>query len=196
MVGGSYSSRTWDRTTKHNMEIGSVVWSPNDRQIAFLGNELPRGFASHVHLWSIQASGTDAPRRLDSLDRNLSNSLNSDVRMGGANSDPKWVGSRIYFLVAEGGAVHLESLDVRNKKAEVLVEGKRSIEAFQISAKRIVFTAMENGAPAELYSVGSGVRKLTSFNDDALKKLDIRKPEPFVFKASDVVPIEGGLLPS
>src|SRR5205807_10461520 len=40
-----------------------------------------------------------APRRLDSLDRNLSNSLNSDVRMGGANSDPKWVGSRIYFLV-------------------------------------------------------------------------------------------------
>ena len=188
------ASRKVKRLTNHTMEIGSVVWSPDDRQIAFLGNELPRGFASHVHLWSIKASGTDAPRRLDSLDRNLSNSLNSDVRMGGVSSDPKWVGSRIYFLVAEGGAVHLESLDVRNKKAEVLVEGKRSIEAFQINAKRIVFTAMENGAPAELYSVGSGVRKLTSFNDDALKKLDIRKPESFVFKASDGVPVEGWVL--
>jgi len=189
------ASRKVKRLTKHNMEIGSVVWSPDDRQIAFLGNELPRGFASHVHLWSIKESGTDTPRRLDSLDRNLSNSLNSDVRMGGVSSDPKWVGSRIYFLVAEGGAVHLESLDVQNKKAEVLVEGKRSIEAFQINAKRIVFTAMENRAPAELYSVGSGVRKLTSFNDDALKKLDIRKPESFVFKASDGVPIEGWVLP-
>src|SRR5438309_10144931 len=164
------------------MEIGSVVWSPDDRQIAFLGNELPRGFASHVHLWSIKASGTDAPRRLDSLDRNLSNSLNSDVRMGGVSSDPKWVGSRIYFLVAEGGAVHLESSDVRNKKAEVLVEGKRGLEAFRINANRIVFTAMENGAPAELYSAGSGGRTLRSLNDVALQKLDVRNPVSFVLR--------------
>src|SRR5439155_187884 len=57
------------------------------------------------------------------------------------------------------------------------------------------FASMEDGAPAELYSVGSGVRKLTSFNDDALKKLDIRKPESFVFKASDGVPVEGWVLP-
>src|SRR5207253_8820393 len=112
------ASRKVNRLTNHTMEIGSVVWSPDDRQIAFLGNELPRGFASHVHLSSIKASGTDAPRRLDPLDRNLSNSLNSHDRMGGVSSDPKWVGSRLYFLVAEGGAVHLESLDVRNKKAE------------------------------------------------------------------------------
>ena len=32
--------------------------------------------------------------------------------MGGMNPDPKWVGDRIYFVAAEGGGVHLYSLDV------------------------------------------------------------------------------------
>src|SRR5256884_1826745 len=67
------ASRKTRRLTEHNMEIGPVVWSPDDRQLAFLGNDFPRGFASHVPLWSIQAFGTDAPRRLDSLDRSPSN---------------------------------------------------------------------------------------------------------------------------
>ncbi|HWM52850.1 MAG TPA: S9 family peptidase [Thermoplasmata archaeon] len=182
------------RLTKHDMEIGSVVWSPDDRQLAFLGNDLPRGFASHGHLWSINVSGTAGPTRLDSLDRNLSNNLNSDVRMGGVNSDPKWVGGRIYFLVAEGGSVHLYSLDVRTKKATLHVGGNRSVEAFQANAKAIVFTGMEIANPAEFYSVGRGIRKLTSFNDDAKKKLDIRKPEAFAFKASDGATIDGWLL--
>src|SRR5881628_3801934 len=68
------------------------------------GDDLPRGFASHEHLWIVDAKG-GTPERLDSMDRNASNSLNCDVRMGGMNPDPKWVGDRIYFVAAEGGGV-------------------------------------------------------------------------------------------
>src|SRR5947208_16567503 len=147
------------------MEIASVAWSPDDRQLAFLGNDFPRGFASHNHLWLIGASG-GSPTRLDDLDRSLQNGLNSDVRLGGVNSDPKWVGDRIYHLVAEGGSVHLRAQRVRDRKAETIVGGNRSVEAFQVNAKGIVFTAMEMAVPAELYTMDRGVRQLTEFNGE------------------------------
>src|SRR2546429_417321 len=155
------------------MEIASVAWSPNDGQLAFLGNDFPRGFASHNHLWLVGASGS-APTRLDDLDRSLQNGLNSDVRLGGVNSDPKWVGDRLYHLVAEGGSVHLRALHVRDRKAETIVGGNRSVEAFQANAKGIVFTAMAIAAPAELYALRGDVRQLTEFNGETRKKAEIR----------------------
>ena len=179
--------------TKHTMEIVSVAWSPDDRQLAFLGNDFPRGFASHNHLWSIAASG-GAPARLDSLDRSLQNGLNSDVRMGGVNSDPKWVGDRIYHLVADGGSVRLVALHVRDRKAETVVGGSRSVEAFQANANGVVFTAMEIASPAELYALRRGIRRLTEFNGDARRELAIRKPEAFTFKASDGATIDAWML--
>jgi len=182
--------------TKHDMEIVSVTWSPDDRRLVFLGNDFPHGFASHVHLWSIKAAG-GKPERLDSLDRNLSNNLNCDIRMGGMNSEPKWVGDRIYFVVAEGGGVHLYALRVKDRKAELLVGGNRSVEAFQATEGTVVFTAMENGYPPELYSWKGGkggIRSLTTFNKDLDRNRDIRKPERFTFRASDGATIEGWIL--
>src|SRR5256885_305910 len=67
-------SKKKSQLTKHNLEIASVAWSPDDRQLAFLGNDFPRGFASHNHLWLVGASG-GAPTRLDDLDRSHQNGL-------------------------------------------------------------------------------------------------------------------------
>src|SRR5438445_270729 len=153
---------------RRKQRIEVHTWPPDDRRLVFLGNDFPRGFASHVHLWSIKAAG-GKPERLDSLDRNLSNSLNCDIRMGGMNSEPKWVGDRIYFVVAEGGAVHLYVLRVKDRKAELLVGGNRSVGAFQATEGAVVFTAMENGYPPEFYSWKGGkggIRSLTTFNKD------------------------------
>src|SRR6266480_4317196 len=179
--------------TKGEFDVTKVAWSPDDGQLAFLGNDFPRGFASHNHLWLVGASGS-APTRLDDLDRSLQNGLNSDVRLGGVNSDPKWVGDRLYHLVAEGGSVHLRALHVRDRKAETIVGGNRSVEAFQANAKGIVFTAMAIAAPAELYALRGDVRQLTEFNGETRKKLAIRKPEAFTFKASDGATIDAWIL--
>jgi dipeptidyl aminopeptidase/acylaminoacyl peptidase len=188
------ASGTTSQLTPHTLEISSVCWSPDDRSLAFLGDDFPRGFASHVHLWSIGADGTDALDRLDSMDLNLSNALNSDVRMGGMNSDPKWIDDRIYFVAAEGGRVSLYSLHVPDRRAELLVGGERSVESFQAAAGTVVFTAMENVAPAELHDLGSGIRKLTSFNEAVTRDLDLRRPDSFSFQASDGAAIEGWIL--
>src|SRR5207244_9639004 len=143
-------------------------------------NDFPRGFASHNRLWLVGASGS-APARLDDLDRRLQNGLNSDVRLGGVNSDPKWVGDRIYHLVAEGGSVHLRALHIRDRKAETIVGGDRSVEAFQANAKGIVFTAMAIAAPADLYGLGGDVRQLAELNGETRTELAIGKPEEFAF---------------
>ncbi len=179
--------------TDHRMEIGSVAWSPDDKRLLFTGDDLPRGFASHEHLWWIQAAG-GKPERLDPQDRNTNNSLNCDVRMGGMNVEPKWVGDRIVFAVADGGAVHLYAMNPKDRKPELLVGGERSIEAFQVHGDTVVFIAMERSRLPELYVAGSKVRALTSFNAQAAKDLDLLAPEHLTFRASDGETVEGWIL--
>ena len=178
------------QVTDHTMEIGTVSWSPDDRQLLFLGDNLPRGFASHQHLWRIDAAGGE-PERLDALDRNLDNSLNCDVRMGGVNLEPRWVGDRIYFGVAEGRAVHVYSMHLSDHKAAVVVGGERSVEAFQVHGETVVFTAMERSGLPEVYALQGNVRALTSFNAKASQDLDLVVPEPLEFRASDGATVEG-----
>lgn len=179
--------------TDHRMEMESFAWSPDDRRLLLVGDDLPRGFASHLHLWTIDAAG-GKPERLDGLDRNANNSLNCDVRMGGMNVEPKWVGDRIVFPVAEGGAVHLYSLRPSDRKATLLVGGERSVEAFQVHDSTVVFTAMEGSRLPELYVLQGQVRALTSFNAKASQDLDLLTPERLTFRASDGVDVEGWIL--
>lgn len=179
--------------TDHTMEINSVAWSPDDRRLLITGDDLPRGFASHEHLWWIPAAG-GTPERVDALDRNVNNSLNCDVRMGGMNVEPKWVGDRITFAVAEGGSVHLYAMRPSDRKPELLVGGDRSVEAFQVHGDTVVFTGMERSRLPELCAARGKVRALTAFNAKAAEDLDLRTPERVAFRASDGVPVEGWIL--
>lgn len=176
--------------TKHDMEISSLAWSPDDRQIAFLGHRRILGSVSHEHLWVVEASG-GAPRQLDGIDRNKNNSLNSDVRKGGLNSEPKWVGKDIFFMVNDAGAVHLYNIDPTVRKPRLLVGGERSIEAFEVRAGKIYFTSMESTRLAELYVYDGKIRRITEFNEGLQRTLTILRPTIFHFKASDGEPIDG-----
>ncbi len=178
--------------TDHRMEIASAAWSPDDRRIQFTGDDLPRGFASHEHLWWVDAKG-GKPERIDALDRNLDNSLNCDVRMGGMNVEPKWAGDRIVFAVAEGPSVHLYAMNAADRKPQLLIGGERAIEAFQVHGETVVFTAMEKSRPPELYVFDGQVRALTAFQAKAREELDLLTPERFSFPASDGATVEGFL---
>ncbi len=179
--------------TPGTFEIAAVAWSPEDKRLAFLGDDLPRGFASHEHLWTINATG-GKPERLDSLDRSLDNGLNCDVRMGGMNAEPKWIGDRIFFVVAEGGAVHLHAMHVKDRKVERLVGGDVSVEAFQAVRGTVVYTAMEKVHLPELYRFDGSSHRLSTFNAKAESDLELLTPERFTFKASDGQTVEGWTL--
>lgn len=181
------------KLTKGTMELTAVAWSPDDSQIALVGDDLPRGLASHEHLWLIPVGGGPLTR-IDDLDRNLSNGLNCDVRMGGLNSDPEWIGERVLFPVADGGAVHVYATDVRTRKTERLLGGNVSVEAFHASGRGIVYTGMENSHLPELYLHEKISRALTSFNASAHETLETLSPQSFRFPASDGTQVDGWIL--
>ena len=181
------------KLTETDMEISSAVWSPDDRKLLFMGNDMPRGLSSHDHLWLVDAAG-GKPERLESIDRGKGNGLNSDVRMGGVNGDPEWVGDHVYFVVAEGASVHIHRIHVGTRKTERIVGGEVSVEAFAVFPDKVVYTAMEAVHPAELYVHEAKTRKVTAFNERVGEALELRTPEGFTFKASDGETIEGWIL--
>jgi dipeptidyl aminopeptidase/acylaminoacyl peptidase len=114
--------------------------------------------------------------------------------MGGVNGEPKWVGDRVLFPVAEGGAVHLYSLHLPSRKTERLVGGDVSVEAFAVAHDTTVYTAMESVYPAELYAHDTKTRKISTFNEGVGTNLALLKPDHFAFEASDGETIDGWLM--
>jgi len=180
------------RITNSDMVISSIAWSPDDSSIAINGHRLQRGFASHDHLWVITINGN--PLQIENLDRNKSNSLNSDVRAySHGSSQIKWVGKFIYFYVADGGSVHLYRLELGGNP-ELVIGGNISVEGFDIINNKIVYVSMDSVHPEELYIYDGQIKKLTHFNDSFIEEFLISKPMPFRFKASDNVEIDGWIL--
>ena len=87
----------------------------------------------------------------------------------------------IYFTAPVAGHTPLYTVDARTKKI-VKVLDMKSIDAFDLSrdGKTLVFTRRSVGEPVEMWSAGSsggGPRRLTYFNSDLAKEVDIRPAE-------------------
>ncbi|MBI3859217.1 MAG: S9 family peptidase [Thaumarchaeota archaeon] len=183
-------SKRAKKLTRSNLEIGSPAWSPDDSRVAFVGDDFPAGFASHVSVWGVSAGGGGLAR-LESVDRNKSNGLNTDARAkdhGPVNI--VWEKEGIYFLQADGGSVHLYLLKPGGEPA-LVVGGDRSVEGYDVHDGAVAFVAMDDRHPEELYFKGSKERKLTSLNAGVGKELSIVAPRRFAFKATDGETVEG-----
>src|SRR5207244_10875260 len=111
-------------------------------------------------------------------DRTKATALNSEVRTKPYGPTRiLWEGDFVYFLQAEGGAVHL--LRIRpGKEAELLIGGKRSVEGFDVKGKGVAFVAMDSHHPEELYLKQTSERALTSLNSEVQKEVDHLPPRP------------------
>ncbi len=181
------------KITNSNMEITALCWDESSSSIAILGDDFPRGFASHEVIWI--SKKMSRPERIDDVDRNKANSLNSDVRSD-AHGPNKiiWDSGYIYYLQAEGGSCILCRRKV-NSRQEVVLGGERSVEGYDVVGKRICFVSMNSYEPEELFVMDEGKeRKLTSFNEGVKNALSFTKPEHFEFKASDGERVEGWVL--
>ena len=179
-----------DKLTNSNMELSSVAWSPDDRQLALTGDDFPAGFASHEHIWVV---ALDQPklRNVDSVDRNKANSLNSDVRTKAhAPHRLVWDGDGIYFVEQDGGAARLYRMKP-GRKPELVVGGDRSVEGYDVQKGKVVFVSTDSVHLPELYLKGRKEAVLSSFNKAAQAELKLAAPGGFTFKASDGETIEG-----
>jgi dipeptidyl aminopeptidase/acylaminoacyl peptidase len=178
------------KVTHSNMEANSVSWSPDDGQLAIAGDDLPSGFASHSHVW-VANLRTGKLEKVEEVDRNKANSLNSDARAKGHGpGNVAWYEDGIYFVQEDGGSVHLYK--VKPGKSPVLViGGDRSIEGFDVGKEGVAFVSMDSSHLEELYYSYPREKQVTSFNAKVYDQLAVARSEHIAFRASDGESIEG-----
>jgi dipeptidyl aminopeptidase/acylaminoacyl peptidase len=180
------------KLTKSNMEVTQLAWSPDGKKLAFAGNDFPSGFASHTRLWAVDPK-TKKLGLIEGVDRNKSNGLNSDARSGSHGPGKlKWTKEGVYYVQADGGAVHLYRLPPGGEP-ELLVGGERSVEGFDAHEGRVAYLSMDDSHLEEVYVTGRG-DPVTSLNEEVYKELKVLSPERVTFKAGDGERIEGWVL--
>jgi len=181
------------RLTRSNMEISTLAWSPDDTQLALAGDDLPAGFASHTRIWGADLRSGKV-RLLENVDRNKANGLNSDARAKGHGPGTViWSEDGIYYLQADGGAVHVYRMKP-GKVPELVIGGDRSVEGYDVRKGRVAFVAMDSANLEELYVKAGKESALTKLNAKVPKEVSIVRSEHVQFKASDGVTIEGWVM--
>jgi dipeptidyl aminopeptidase/acylaminoacyl peptidase len=181
------------KLTKSAMTLNALAWSPDDKSIAVSGDVLPRGFASHSRIWTVDLKSGKV-KMAEEVDRDKANSLNSDARAkahGPVNIE--WTEDGIYYPQADGGSVSLYLM----KPGEIprlVVGGERSVEGYSINRGAVSFVAMDDTHLEELYHLKGKERRLTKLNDHVYREVRVLPPEHLSFKASDGESIEGWVL--
>jgi len=186
-------TREIKKLTNGQFTVEDLAWNPSSSMIAFRAGDYSHGLNSNVKLWTLDLS-SGSINKLTPDDWDTGNYMNSDVRGPSSNGKLQWIDAWIYFTLNEGGKVSLLRTDL-NGKTEHLVEGNLTVEDFSAKGETISLTIMSSTRPSELFIYsGKGLRKVTSFNDELLKKSNLQVPERFTFKASDGQTIEGWVL--
>ncbi len=174
------------RLTDSHFSIACISYSHDGGKIAFIGNDRPEELAVDESLW-VMPSGGGAPRRADpSFDRSLGYGVGSDLRVASPDTAPVWSpdGESIYFYTSDTPNSNLYRTRLTNGTTEVLI-GKPSVDGFSHMGDTFAYVAMDATHPNELYVRDArGDHRLTHFNDDLLKKLQMAEPIRFSFTSS------------
>lgn len=176
------------KATKSDMQISDLSWSPNDKQIALNASfYFPRGFASNSHIFVAEPKKDSELMRLENVDLEKENALNSDARSGAHGPGSiYWKNDFIYYLEEHGGSVFLNKLKP-GSQPELVIGEEVSIEDYTVSEDgKVAFVQMDSTHLSELKIFSSrSSKQLTHLNDSIYEELDIAKLEYFTFEASD-----------
>jgi dipeptidyl aminopeptidase/acylaminoacyl peptidase len=163
---------------------GQIEWSPDSRQIAYVGS--PRRTASRrVYVVSTQPGSTPV---------NV---------LGDWQYEPsqlQWHRTGTLFMLADvGGRSALFRLDQKAKQPVELLGGRRRINGFSVDAtgKQVAFVSTSLTRPTELFVAeadGRGERKLTTFNDALNAQVAWADAERFTYRSVGDLEIEGWLM--
>ena len=187
------SGKNRRKITRSNMEISALTWSPDGNKVALSGDDLPSGFASHSRIWVADIKTREVVR-VDDVDRNKANGLNTDARAKASGPvNLVWDNDGLYYLQADGGSVRLYRLKLGGKP-KLIVGGERSVEGYDVKGGKVAFIAMDAQRLGELYLSDGKEKILTSLNEDVYKTIRIVIPEHIRFSASDGEKLDGWVM--
>jgi acylaminoacyl-peptidase len=166
--------------------ISNLSYSPNGEEFAYLGHDLHAMTATNTEIWVMPSGGGDPINLTASFDRSVGRGVGSDVRVSTPNPGAVWSpeGDSIYFLTGSIPTSNVYRVDRRASEVEQLTSGV-NVEGFSLSADASVmaYNAMDATHLTELWiSDGKGERRVTKFNDRALRGLNLCEPEHLTFK--------------
>jgi dipeptidyl aminopeptidase/acylaminoacyl peptidase len=182
------------RITRHAGADSRPVWHPEGTHLAYTTTTRPKLIDyAQEHVAVIAASGGEARVLTESLDRNAWHPRFSPD------------GSRLYFELEDGGAVHLAAVPFAGGKAIRVIGGKRQVKAFDVvPSGALVTLASEPHLPGDLFfldrptdttggNAAPGWRRLTRANEALLGQLELASVAKTRARSGDGTEIEAFL---
>ena len=175
--------------------INSLLWSPDDTKIAFMGHDGSRGYPTHVGVHIMDAKGGPVRNLTGKLDRGSSRRHYYDIRsMYAGNPDPIWDCEYIYFPVSDSDRYELHRLDPETEIITPVLKGQYSIEEFSVKAGFVAYTRVNVDKPAELWVKDSAERQVSHLNKQVIEEVKLQPAERFSFTQKDGALVEGWIL--
>jgi dipeptidyl aminopeptidase/acylaminoacyl peptidase len=162
-------------------------WSPDGRQIAYLGHDKPESSwgATNLHVWSVPANGSQPARDLlAGFDRSCEDLVLTDTKaFHGASQGPCWSadGKELYFLASDSGSCNLYAVAASGGPPRALTEGAREVMSFSFAAGRFALAVSDPLNVGDVYDfeIGGELRRRTSLNRGLFEGVRLSTPEPF-----------------
>jgi dipeptidyl aminopeptidase/acylaminoacyl peptidase len=162
-------------------------WSPDGKQIAFLGHDQPKGAwgVKNVHLWVVPAGGAQSARDLmPGFDRSCEDLVITDTKaLHGAGQKPVWSadGRELYFVASDAGSCHLYRISATGGAQARLVDGPREVISFTSAKGKFALLISDPLNIADIYDYlpGGELTRRTSVNRTLFDGLRLSPPESF-----------------
>ena len=175
--------------------IQSLIWSPDDDQIAFMGHDGSRGYATHTGIHLIDVEGGPVKNLTGKLDRGCSRRHYYDIRsMNAGDTYPVWEDEFIYFPLSDSDRHELHRYNTKTQTIMPVLKGEFSLEEFSVKSGIIAYTRVNVDKPAELWVKDISERQITSLNKELLNEVTLCPKERFSFIQKDGATVEGWIL--
>jgi dipeptidyl aminopeptidase/acylaminoacyl peptidase len=186
------------RLTDDGFEYDSPAWSPDGHTLVFrrrqsLSNiiQTHQDHGAAVDLYRMPAGG--GPLTNLTAEWDLIPDAPSWAPPAGINADA------IYFAAAVGGDTQMFRMPPAGGRIEQITHAGRNQAGFSLSRSfdRMAYTAADSTHPAEAYAAsidGRGEVKLSAFNENWSREVDLSPAEHLRFKSQDGTEVEGWIV--
>ena len=179
-----------ERVIARGLSVAGLDFSPDGSKLAVHARDpARRGFATHYQVYLAPLEGGELECITCELDRNTVNTALSDVRGPSCSRTIQWaVDGWIYYLVSDGGSVHLYRSRPGTGPVRLLAPQCGVVDEFSVSQAGVAYTLMTPTRPKEVHLLPRGAQgevRLTGHNDAWVERYQPPEPAKYSLEASD-----------